>query len=331
MLVLGAGGILGEAWMSAVLAGMEDADPSFDARGCRGLVGTSAGSIVAAALAGGVRPSARAGRLPEQPPVDAGANGGDAAGAEADLGGLGRGGSARAAAVIRRGVASAFTLGGSAAAPLASVALTSSAAGGALLRRTALGRIPRGRTALGSLRSEMQRLGVEWDGRLRITAVEIESGRRVVFGGPEAPAVAVADAVIASCAIPGVFRPLRAGGRSYVDGGAWSLTNMDAADVRKGDRVLCLNPTASVRPALTAPAAAIAPWSRTVAAAEAAVLRRRGAAVDVVNPDRGSAASMGSNFMDPGPRERVVAAGFEQGRRLAGAVSRDRHTPEPNL
>jgi NTE family protein len=69
------------------------------------------------------------------------------------------------------------------------------------------------------------------------------------------------------------------------------------------------------------------PWSRTVAAAEALVLRRRGAEVRVVNPDRASADAMGSNFMDPGPRGRVIAAGFEQGRRLAarGRVTEKSH------
>ena len=55
VLVLGGGGILGEAWMRAVLAGLEEAT-GFDPRGCEGFVGTSAGSIVAAALA---RASAR--------------------------------------------------------------------------------------------------------------------------------------------------------------------------------------------------------------------------------------------------------------------------------
>lgn len=299
MLVLGAGGILGEAWMSALLAGLESADPGFDARECRGFVGTSAGSIVAAALAGGVRPSTRLGRLPEPPPKPEGIVG------------------SPAGSLLRRGIASAVAAGGGVVAPLATVAISSTTAGGALVRRAALGRIPEGRTSLGGLRGEMERLGVEWDGRLRIATVEVESGRRVVFGEPGAPEVLVADAVIASCAIPGVFRPLRFDGRSYVDGGAWSLTNMDVAEAGRGDRVLCLNPTASVRPAIGAPAAAVTPWSRTVAAAEALVLRGRGAEVRVVNPDRASAAAMGSNFMDPGPRSRVIAAGYEQGRRLA--------------
>ena len=285
--------------MSSVLAGMEAAQPEFDARSCGGFVGTSAGSIVAAALAGGVRPSARLGRLPEQPPTPDGFVG------------------SPTGSLVRRGIASAVAASGGVVAPLASVALSSTAGGGALVRRAALARVPRGRTSLGQLGSEMRRLGVGWDGRLRVTAVELESGRRVVFGAPGAPEVSVADAVVASCSIPGVFRPLSFGGRTYVDGGAWSLTNMDACEAGSGDRVLCLNPTGSIRPSIATPAAAIVPWSRTVAAAEALVLRRRGARVDVVNPDRASAEAMGSNFMDSRPRARVIEAGFEQGRRLA--------------
>src|ERR1700734_109344 len=55
VLVLGGGGVLGEAWMMGVLAGVEDA-ASFDLRDCESFVGTSAGSIVAAHLAAGNSP-----------------------------------------------------------------------------------------------------------------------------------------------------------------------------------------------------------------------------------------------------------------------------------
>src|SRR3712207_8755825 len=50
--------------------------------------------------------------------------------------------------------------------------------------------------------------------------------KRVVFGKPGAPRASVADAVTASCSIPWVFRPVEIGDREYVDGGAWSLTNL---------------------------------------------------------------------------------------------------------
>ncbi|MGB8881506.1 MAG: patatin-like phospholipase family protein, partial [Solirubrobacteraceae bacterium] len=55
VLVLGAGGVLGEAWMMGVLAGIEDGT-GFDLRDCDYYVGTSAGSIVAAHLIAGQPP-----------------------------------------------------------------------------------------------------------------------------------------------------------------------------------------------------------------------------------------------------------------------------------
>ena len=55
VLVLGGGGVLGEAWMMGVLAGIEDGD-RVDLRGCEHFVGTSAGSIVAAHLVAGDPP-----------------------------------------------------------------------------------------------------------------------------------------------------------------------------------------------------------------------------------------------------------------------------------
>jgi NTE family protein len=81
--------------------------------------------------------------------------------------------------------------------------------------------------------------------------------------------------------------------------------------------VLCLNPTGSLRPQLAEPAGALGVVSRAIAGAEALVLRRRGAHVDTVNPDRASVEAMGTNLMDPAPRAAVTAAGLAQGRRLA--------------
>ena len=138
-----------------------------------------------------------------------------------------------------------------------------------------------------------------------------------MFGAPGAPRASVAEAVEASCAIPGVFRPVAIGGRDYVDGGVWSPTNIDAAGAVRGDHVLCLNPTGSLRPGIRDMVGAIGPVSRTAAAAEALAVRRHGASVTVVSPDRGSAAAMGTNLMRPGPRNEVIAAGVAQGRRLA--------------
>jgi NTE family protein len=177
--------------------------------------------------------------------------------------------------------------------------------------------VPAGKRALSGLGAAINRLGAEWDGRLLVVAVEVESGRRVVFGAPGEMDVPVARAVEASCAIPGVFRPLSWRGKTYVDGGAWSLTNLDVAPVAKGTRVLCLNPTGSLGSAASL-RGAIGPLSRSVAAVEGLALQRRGATVTVVAPDAGAARAMGSNLMDDRRRRGTQEAGFAQGVR-AGA------------
>jgi NTE family protein len=293
VLVLGAGGILGEAWMHAVLAGFEEAS-SVDVRECERFVGTSAGSIVAAGLTAGVPPRDRLGELPHQPSVEEV----KAAGDPSLLGNM-----------MRIGLAA----GGSLAAPAAALALRSTEYGGAIVRRVALNRIPAGRLSLRGLGRSLEQMGAHFDGRLSVSAVELDSGRRVMFGAPGAPPASVGEAVEASCAIPGVFRPIRIGDATYVDGGAWSPTNMDTVEVRRGTRVLCLNPTGSIR--------AIGPISRSAAAVEALTLERQGAKVTTISPDRSSASAMGTNLMDEGPREAVTQAGFAQGLQLGRAAA----------
>lgn len=297
-LVLGAGGILGEAWLSSMLAGLIESG-AFDPDESRTFLGTSAGSIVAAGLSAGIDPRTRLEELPEPPA----ASEPQAPTRIAD-----------AAQVLRRGA----SLGLAATGALAPVALQATAPGGALVRRAALSRVPRGQRSLRHLGQEIARIGAKWDGRLRIATLELQTGRRVIFGAAGNRSISVADAVQASCAIPGVFRPIEVNGRSYVDGGAWSPTNLDAVDVDGGATVLCLNPTGAMRPSRRSPVGAYGPWSRSMAAIESAALRQRGAEVTVVSPDRDSAAAMGPNLMDPSRRARVIAAGIEQGKWLGG-------------
>jgi NTE family protein len=291
--------------MTGVLAGIEDA-AGIELRRVEAFVGTSAGSIVAASLAAGLAPDARLGATAP-------------AGAVADTG-------SRAArgveSSLRQALAGIGELAGAAAAPLASLALASTARGGALLRRSILRAVPRGDRSLSELGRMVEQAGVRWDGRLRIVALELATGQRVVFGAPGAPQVSVSLAVQASCAIPGVFRPVFADGRTYIDGGAWSPTNIDAAEADRGARVLCLNPTGSLRPAVGSLAGAFGPVSRGLAATEALALRRRGVDVTTINPDAASTAAMGFNLMDPARRLEVIAAGLAQGRELAAGDAR---------
>ena len=115
------------------------------------------------------------------------------------------------------------------------------------------------------------------------------------------------------------MRPAAIGGRTYVDGGVWSPTNLDAAPVRPGERVLCLVPTARLGASRGSPARALRLAWRSTTALEIGALRRRGADVRVVGPDDEAAAAMGDRLMDPQLRERAVSAGQRQGRRLAAA------------
>ena len=297
VLVLGGGGVLGEAWMTAVLAGLGAAG-GFDARGCEGYVGTSAGSIVAAGLVAGIDPRSRVEDLPEQPAIS-----------ESPW--------SAAGGIASRALSVSLTTSGALMAPLATLGLRSTEAGGALLRRAALARVADGHRSLAGIGRKLEEAGAGWDGRLAIAVVELETGRRVIFGRPGAPRASVAAAVEASCAIPGVFRPVSVNGRRYVDGGVWSPTNMDGADVRRGTEVLCLNPTGSMRPSREAPFGALGLVSRSLAGVEALALERRGATVTVVSPDTSAAAAMGIDLMDASRRSAVSAAGFAQGRWLS--------------
>jgi NTE family protein len=105
------------------------------------------------------------------------------------------------------------------------------------------------------------------------------------------------------------------GGREYVDGGAWSAANLDAAPATKGTEVLCLNPTASPRLAADR-FGAMRAYAGASAAAEALVLRRRGARVRIVAPDAATVAAIGTTLFDGRRRPAVEAAAYAQGRAL---------------
>src|SRR4051794_26020606 len=158
VLVLAGGGIVGEAWMHGVLAGLEDAGGA-DFREVEAYVGTSAGSIVAARLASGRRPprpgatSARHAApgladevaADEEPPVSAPADGDAGAGA--------------ARSAVRDAVRDAARLGWAASAPVTGAALAISAPAGALARAAILGRAAGHGHPLTQLESRVARWG----------------------------------------------------------------------------------------------------------------------------------------------------------------------------
>lgn len=309
VLVLAGGGTVGEAWMTGVLAGIE-ATTGIDLRRTEQLIGTSAGSIVAAWLASGRSPRRPDDAGDELPTMGSSyAGDADAEPAEAfeaaDRGRLVRG--------AARAVAGRVW---DAAAPLASPTLTIGAGPGALARSVLLARVPDGGRTLARLHEAIERLGVRFDGRLRVVTVDRATGRRVVFGAPGAPPASVADAVTASCSIPWVFRPVRIGGREYVDGGVWSMTNLDVAFVGRGSEVLCLSVVSGLPVGLRSPLGALRAGARVAEAVEAQALRRRGAHVRIVGPDAASAEAIGPNLMDARRADAALAAGYRQGLRL---------------
>ncbi|MBV8860996.1 MAG: patatin-like phospholipase family protein [Mycobacterium sp.] len=75
-----------------------------------------------------------------------------------------------------------------------------------------------------------QRLPTQhWPDRvLRITAIDIDAGELVVFD--RGSGVDLVDAVAASCAVPGAWPPVTIGERRYMDGGIGSTINLGVAD-----------------------------------------------------------------------------------------------------
>jgi NTE family protein len=190
------------------------------------------------------------------------------------------------------------------------------APGGAIARSLVLGRIPDGRRRLDDLRAHVDRSGARFDGRLRVVAVDRATGRRVVFGRPRAPRSSVGEAVAASCAVPWIFAPVTIGGREYVDGGVWSITNLDVAPAGRDTEVLCLSVTASLAMSVASPLAALRAASRANEAVETLALRRRGASVRTIGPDPEAAEAIGGDLMAQGRAAGALAAGFRQGLRL---------------
>jgi NTE family protein len=79
---------------------------------------------------------------------------------------------------------------------------------------------------------------------VHLAAVDTVSGRRVVFGRPGAPQATLHQAVLASCAVPGVFAPVRIGHQVLVDGGIDSTSHLDLAVKAGCDLVIAVAPMA---------------------------------------------------------------------------------------
>jgi hypothetical protein len=79
-------------------------------------------------------------------------------------------------------------------------------------------------------------------GKLYITACDLDTAERVVFGADENSEVSISQAVQASSALPIFYKPARINGVDYVDGGVRHTANIDIAIEKGADLIICYNP-----------------------------------------------------------------------------------------
>lgn len=284
-LVLGAGGVVGQAYHAGVLSALAR-DVGFDPRSADVVVGTSAGSITGTLLRLGVSAEdlaawavqaplsdqedevlARmaASPIPELAPLR-------------PLGSLRRPARLPTAQMVRRAVIRPWQFR-----PLA--------AGLALLAP--------GRHDIVEQLSALEDLEKDgWPERdLWICAVRRRDGRRVVFGRPPAPVVPVHLAVAASCAVPGYFSPVQIGDHAYVDGGAHSPTNAAVLRGRGLDLVVVVSPMSGPPGARTGFYAALRRHSARVLEREVRALRGAGVPTVVFSPGDREQLAMGDDMM----------------------------------
>jgi NTE family protein len=291
-LVLGAGGVVGHAFHAGVLAAIQE-EAGWDARDAQLLVGTSAGSGIAALMRAGLSPADLLARATGAPLSDDGTRLAARVGAPP--------------AAVPSAAPGIDFLGGMAA-PTRLLA-AARRPWEVRLGTLAAAVLPAGRVSSELIAAPFRSLfDVSWPARPTwICAVHLESGRRVVFGRNGAPPASIADAVAASCAIPSFFTPVTIGGARYVDGGAHSPTNVDVVAAEELDLVIVSSPMSSARgQARVALDSAARRLFRVYLGREATEVRRRGVPVVAFQPSAADSAVMGLNAMDPDRRKPVA-------------------------
>jgi NTE family protein len=283
-LVLGAGGLTGDAFHRGVLRALSER--GYDARSADVVVGTSAGSMVGAFLR---KPDAGTPRRIPATPATAGTVHGVRLGRAPELSPI--------LAALRRPWKARLSVLATSLLPTGRHSTEFIAAGARLHH------------------------GKEWpEEPLWIVAVRRRDGRRIVFGREGAPHTDVAHAVAASCAIPGFFHPVEIAGESYVDGGAHSPTNADLLRGQDFDVVLISSPM-SVAPRRLRPTLDVGLrmfWHR-VLRREVRLLRRRCAQVLTFEPGGELLQVMGVNPLHGGRVDEIEQASYEQALALLDA------------
>jgi NTE family protein len=77
---------------------------------------------------------------------------------------------------------------------------------------------------------------------LRIVAVDLDRGETVAFGDKKHRSVSISEAVQASTALPGLYRPVHLLGKDYVDGGVTKTAHINLAIRHGADLIICINP-----------------------------------------------------------------------------------------
>lgn len=248
-LVLGAGGAPGWMFHVGVLQGLREAT-GWVADDAEILIGTSAGSLVGAAVRAGATPEHIASVVDQPPSAE------DRQVVAEEMKGR-----SRTLRPLSPGLARQALPGGNGL----SVALSGLLPPGMFPTwpLTGRGRLPMPST---------------WD-RLWIPATRVSDGTTTVFGRDMLD-VAVADAVEASCAFPGLFQPKEIDGQQFVDGGASSPTHAHLA--------LEIDPTLVVvsSPLSRPDARPLSLLARSRLREESNLVRRAGASLLVIEPPR---------------------------------------------
>jgi len=296
-LVLGAGGVVGQAYHAGVLAAL-DAEVGWDPRSADLIVGTSAGSITGTLLRLGV-PASDLAALATRSPL-----------------------SLEGASLVERIQPNSDDLPSPPPSdwfrpwrPPSAALLASLARRPCSFRPevAAMTMLPRGKIDLTGRAAPLHAMvGDDWPDGLWICAARRDDGARVVFGRTGSPPAPLAAAVLASCAIPAYFAPVTIGGTEYFDGGVHSTTNGDVLRSVPPDIVVVISPMSCDRPSLGAPDALLRWSTHRRLARETRRLEKAGCAVVRIEPGRSSREAMGLNPMSDDRSHQVVAAAVQE-------------------
>lgn len=95
--------------------------------------------------------------------------------------------------------------------------------------------------------NDFRAFSAERNNKLYITACELDTAERIIFGADEHTQMSISQAVQASTALPIFYKPARIDGIDYIDGGVRNTANIDVAIDKGADLVICYNPFRPIR------------------------------------------------------------------------------------